>query len=279
MPYIDVSDSSIGACQLHYQDHGQGRPIILIHGWPLSARTWEPQVGHLVDAGFRVITYDRRGFGASSQPWSGYVYDTLAQDLHRLITALTLKDVSLVGFSMGGGEVARYVGLYGSKLLHSVVFAAAVPPYLFKSPDNPEGAVTSKDMQAKQEAVLSDRLAFLDEFSKNFFSDSTGKLLVSEAQREYAKMIAAFASPKGTHDCIAAFSKTDFRADLKKIDIATLVIHGDSDQIVPIEVSGERTHKAIPHSKLHVIKHGPHGCNLSHADEFNKILTAFLKAH
>ena len=279
MPYIDISQTGTGSLQLHYQDHGQGRPVILIHGWPLSGRTWEPQVGYLVDAGFRVITYDRRGFGASSQPWSGYDYDTLVQDLNALISELDLKDITLVGFSMGGGEVARYVGLYGSKLLRSVVFAAAVPPYLFKSKEHPEGAVTEKDVQEKQGAVLSDRLAFLDEFTKKFFSDATGKLLVSEPQREYAKMIAAFASAQGTHDCIAAFSRTDFRDDLQKIDIPTLVIHGDSDQIVPIEVSGARTHQAIKHSEIHVIKQGPHGCNLSHASEFNKALVAFLKAY
>lgn len=279
MPYIDISQSSTGTLQLHYQDYGKGRPVILIHGWPLSGRTWEPQIADLVEAGFRVIAYDRRGFGASSQPWSGYDYDTLAQDLNELIAELTLSDVTLVGFSMGGGEVARYIGMYGSTFIRSAVFAAAVTPYLFQSEKNPEGAVTEKDVQKKQGAVLTDRLDFLEGFTQKFFSDSSGKLLVSEAQREYAKMIAAFASAKGTHDCIGSFSRTDFRADLQKFDIPTLVIHGDSDQIVPIEVSGARTHKSIKGSELHVIKNGPHGCNLSHAKEFNNALIAFLKAH
>lgn len=279
MPYIDISKSNAGSLRLHYQDFGKGRPVVLIHGWPLSGRTWEPQVAELVDAGFRVIAYDRRGFGASSQPWSGYDYDTLAQDLHELMTELTLADVTLVGFSMGGGEVARYIGIYGTKFIRSAVFAAAVTPCLFQSKENPEGTVTDKDVQKKQGAVLTDRLDFLEGFTQKFFSDSSGKLMVSESQREYAKMIAAFASAKGTHDCISSFSRTDFRADLQKFDIPTLVIHGDSDQIVPIEVSGARTHKSIKGSELHVIKNGPHGCNLSHAKEFNNALIAFLKAH
>lgn len=279
MPYIDISKSNVGSLQLHYQDFGEGRPVVLIHGWPLSGRTWEPQIAEVVKAGFRVIAYDRRGFGASSQPWSGYDYDTLAQDLHALLTGLALEYVTLVGFSMGGGEVARYLGLYGSKLIRSAVFAAAVPPYLFHSKDNPEGAVSEQDVQKKEGAVLSDRLEFLEEFTQKFFSDAKGKLLVSESQRAYSKMIAAFASPKGTHDCIGAFTRTDFRADLKKIDIPTLVIHGDSDQIVPMEVSGARTHQIVKNSELHVIKNGPHGCNLSHAQEFNSALIAFLKAH
>lgn len=280
MPYLDITPpNSSNPLQLHYQDFGKGRPVVLIHGWPLSGRTWEPQIADLVDAGFRVIAYDRRGFGASSQPWSGYDYDTLAQDLNELITELALKDVTLVGFSMGGGEVARYIGLYGSKFIRSAVFAAAVPPYLLQSKANPEGAVTDKDVEKKEGAVLTDRLAFLEEFTQKFFSDSTGQLLVSQPQREYAKMIAAFASPQGTHDCIDSFSRTDFRADLQKFDVPTLVIHGDNDQIVPIEVSGARTHKTIKDSELHVIKNGPHGCNLSHAKEFNCALIAFLKAH
>ncbi|WP_417284003.1 alpha/beta fold hydrolase [Comamonas sp.] len=278
MPYIEISQSSAPAVQLHYQDFGQGPPIVLIHGWPLSGRTWEAQVGHLVDAGYRVIAYDRRGFGASSQPWSGYDYDTLAGDLHELITVLKLEDVTLLGFSMGGGEVARYVGLYGTKTVRRAIFAAAVTPYLYQTKDNPEGAVTDQDIRAKEDAVLTDRLAFLEGFSKKFFTDATGHQWVSEPQREYARMIGAWASAKGSHDCIGAFSRTDFRADLQKFDIPTLVIHGDSDQIVPLEVSGARTHKAIQGSRLHVIKNGPHGCNLSHAEEFNKAVLDFLKA-
>ncbi len=278
MPYLELSAAKSPAVQLYYQDYGDGPPVVLIHGWPLSGRTWEAQVGPLVQAGYRVVTYDRRGFGASSQPWTGYDYDTFAQDLEALLKHLSLEKVTLVGFSMGGGEVARYIGRYGTQRIAGAVFAAAVTPYLFKGPDNPDGAVTDKDVKAKEGGVLKDRLDFLEGFSHKFFSDKTGKLLVSESQREYAKMIADFASPKGTHDCVGAFSRTDFRDDLAKIDVPTLVIHGDSDQIVPLEVSGARTHKAVAASQLHVIKNGPHGCNLSHADEFNQALLGFLKS-
>lgn len=279
MPYIDISQSQSKSVKLHYQDFGEGSPVVLIHGWPLSGRTWEPQVADLVDAGFRVITYDRRGFGASSQPWSGYDYDSLARDLNELITELELQDVSLVGFSMGGGEVARYIGTYGAAFIRCAVFAAAVPPFLLKGTSNPEGAVTEEDVLKKEQAVLEDRMQFLDEFTHKFFSNAEGTLLVSEAQREYAKTIAAFASPKGTHSCIGSFSRTDFREDLQKINVPTLVIHGDSDRIVPMEVSGLRTHQMVQGSEMHVIRNGPHGCNLSHAQEFNRVLIDFINAH
>lgn len=277
MPYVNLPQLAGADLQLHYQDFGQGPPVVLIHGWPLSSRTWEAQTGPLVAAGHRVIAYDRRGFGGSSQPWDGYDYDTLAQDLHILLDTLDLDGATLVGFSMGGGEVARYVGKYGTERVAKAVFAAAVPPCLYQSDSNPEGVVSDADIATKEQAVLQDRLEFLDEFTQKFFTPKGGKLLVSEAQRAYARQIAAFASAKGTHDCIGAFSRTDFRDDLKKFSIPTLVIHGDSDQTVPFEVSGARTHQAIAGSRLHLIKGGPHGCNLSHAQEFNQALLDFLQ--
>lgn len=279
MPFLPLTASNQPGLHLYYQDVGDGPPVVLIHGWPLSSRTWEAQVLPLTEAGYRVITYDRRGFGASGQPWHGYDYDTLAQDLHTLLTALELKGATLVGFSMGGGEVARYVSTYGTQHVATAVFAAAVTPCLFKSKDNPEGLRTDKDIAAREKDVREDRLAFLDAFTQKFFSNEKGTLLVSEAQRQYAKLIADLASPKATHDCIGAFSRTDFREDLKQFHIPTMVLHGDQDQIVPLEASGARTHKAIKGSKLHVIQGGPHGCNLSHAAEFNKALLDFLKAH
>ena len=229
----------------------------------------------LIAAGYRVISYDRRGFGQSSQPWSGYDYDTFAADLHGLMNHLDLKEASLVGFSMGGGEVARYIGTYGTARVAKAVFAAAVPPYLYKSADNPEGGLDDATIDGFKAGVTGDRMAFLQEFSHGFFS-ANGKLLVSEAQRAYACDIAAFASPKGTLDCIQAFATTDFRADLAKITLPTLVIHGDADAIVPFEVSGARTHKAIAGSQLCLVKGAPHGFNLSHAAEFNKRLLDFL---
>ena len=277
MPTITVATENNHPVQLYYEDHGSGKPVVLIHGWPLSGRSWEAQVPALVAAGYRVVAYDRRGFGASSQPWSGYDYDTFAADLNGLMTELDLNDATLVGFSMGGGEVARYIAKYGTDRVSTAVFAGAVPPYLYKSDDNPEGGLDDATIEQFETGVKTDRLAFLEDFSKNFFT-AGGKLLVSEAQRAYAVQIAAFASPKGTLDCIGAFARTDFRADLEKIRIPTLVIHGDADAGVPIEVSGARTHKAIPGSVLKVVKGAPHGFNASHAAEFNEALIAFLSA-
>jgi pimeloyl-ACP methyl ester carboxylesterase len=275
MPKLNVGVEANQPIKLHYEDYGAGKPVVLIHGWPLSGRSWEAQVPALVNAGYRVIAYDRRGFGSSSQPWSGYDYDTFASDLHSVIMQLDLNDVTLVGFSMGGGEVARYIATHGNARVTKAVFAGAVPPYLYKSADNPEGGLDDATIKQFQGGVTGDRMAFLDGFTHSFFS-AGNKLLVSEPQRVYARDIAAFASPKGTLDCIAAFSYTDFRADLAKIKLPTLVIHGDSDGIVPLEVSGARTHKAIAGSMLKVIKGAPHGFNVSHAAEFNQALVAFL---
>ena len=277
MPMLKVGTEANHPIELHYEDYGSGKPVVLIHGWPLSGRSWEAQVPALIAAGYRVITYDRRGFGSSSQPWSGYDYDTFAADLHGLMTHLDLKGATLVGFSMGGGEVARYIGTYGTGRVAKAVFAGAVPPCLYKSADNPEGGLDDATIKQFQNGVGADRMAFLDGFTTGFFS-AGGKLVVSEAQRLYALNIAAFASPKGTLDCIGAFSYTDFRGDLAKFKLPTLVIHGDSDAIVPFEVSGARTHKAIPGSILSLIKGAPHGFNLSHAAEFNKSLLQFLAA-
>ena len=275
MPMLKVNTDAHHPVEIYYEDHGSGKPIVLIHGWPLSGRSWEAQVPALIAAGYRVITYDRRGFGWSSQPWTGYDYDTLAADLHGLMTHLDLKNATLVGFSMGGGEVARYVATYGTERVAKAVFAAAVPPFLYKNTDNPEGGLDDATIAQFKAGVTTDRMAFLDMFTTGFFS-AGGKMQVSEAQRVYARDIAAFASAKGTLDCIHAFSYTDFRADLAKFNLPTLVIHGDSDAIVPFEVSGARTHKAIAGSRLHVIKDAPHGFNLSHAAEFNNALLEFL---
>ncbi len=275
MPKLTVGSENKSAVELYYEDHGAGKPVVLIHGWPLSGRSWEAQVPALVAAGFRVITYDRRGFGGSSQPWQGYDYDTFAADLDALMRHLDLRNATLVGFSMGGGEVARYVGRYGTERVAKAVFAAAVPPYLLKTKDNTDGGLDDATIAELEAGVRTDRIAFLEEFTHKFFS-AGGKLKVSEAQREHARDIAAFASPKGTLDCISAFGRTDFRADLRKLSIPTLVIHGDSDAIVPFEVSGKRTAASVEGAALVVIKGGPHGLNASHAEEFNKALLAFL---
>ncbi|PEL18786.1 alpha/beta fold hydrolase [Bacillus wiedmannii] len=277
MAKITVGTENQAPIEIYYEDHGTGKPVVLIHGWPLSGRSWEYQVPALVEAGYRVITYDRRGFGKSSQPWEGYEYETFTSDLHQLLEQLELQNVTLVGFSMGGGEVARYIGKYGTNRVEKAVFAGAVPPYLYKSANHPEGVLDDVAIQEFENGVKSDRLAFLDEFTKGFFAAGDRTDLVSEPFRLYNRDIAAGASPKGTLDCIAAFSKTDFRGDLAKINIPTLVIHGDSDATVPFEYSGKLTHEAIPNSKVALIKGGPHGLNATHAKEFNEALLLFLK--
>ena len=275
MPKLKVGTEKSIPVELHYEDYGNGKPVVLIHGWPLSGRSWESQVPALVGAGYRVVAYDRRGFGQSSQPWTGYDYDTFAADLDAVLQQLDLKGATLVGFSMGGGEVARYIAKYGTGRVARAVFAAAVPPFLYKSQDNPQGGLDEATIAQFQGGVRKDRLAFLDDFTRMFFS-AGGKLRVSEPQRIHAWNIAALASPKGTLDCIAAFSRTDFRADLKKIAVPTLVIHGDADAIVPFEVSGKRTHESVQGSQLALIQGGPHGLNASHAEQFNKALVEFL---
>lgn len=276
MAMLTVGTENDLPIELYYEDHGAGRPVVLIHGWPLSSRSWESQVPALLDAGYRVVSYDRRGFGKSSQPWDGYDYDTLAADLDALLSHLDLREVTLVGFSMGGGEVARYVGRYGTDRLAQAVLAGAVTPHLYKSDENPQGALDDATISAFEAGVNTDRIAFVDGFVTNFFAVGDKTDLVSEPQRVYNRDIAAFASPKGTLDCIGAFVRTDFRADLAAFTVPTLVIHGDSDAIVPFEASGRRSHEAIAGSRLVLVEAAPHGLNVTHADIFNRSLLDFL---
>jgi pimeloyl-ACP methyl ester carboxylesterase len=277
MPFINVGKENSGPIDLHYQDHGTGKPVVLIHGWPLSGRSWEKQVPVLIQAGFRVITYDRRGFGESSKPWSGYNYDTLTEDLDKLMTALDLRDAALVGFSMGGGEVAHYVGRHGTSRVKKAAFLAAVPPFLLKTPDNPEG-VDGSVFDGIRAGISKDRLAFLAGFLSNFYNaDVLRGDRISEEALQFNWTVAAGASPKATHDLVAAWG-TDFRADLKRFEVPTLIVHGDADRIVPLAVSGQRTHQAIKGSRLVVVKGGPHGLTWTHADELNRALLDFLLA-
>ncbi len=263
--------------RLHIDDSGgNGRPVVLIHGWPLSAQAWEPQVPVLRAAGYRVVAYDRRGFGRSDKPESDYSYDTLADDLERVLDQCALQDVTLVGFSMGGGEVARYLARHGESRLHSVVFAAAVPPCLMKSADNPEGPLTPEKAQQTKKALQEDRASFFDLFTKDFFS-ANGAIQVTEAQRSEAIALCNQSAQHAALACMDSFGTTDFREDLKKVTVPTLVIHGDADAIVPVEGSGQRTHRAIPHSQLVKVSGAPHGLNVSHAQAFNDALLAFLR--
>jgi non-heme chloroperoxidase len=265
------------AVRLHIDDSGGGgRPVVLIHGWPLSAQAWEPQASVLRAAGYRVVAYDRRGFGRSDKPESGYSYDMLADDLQRVLDQCELQDVTLVGFSMGGGEVARYVTRFGQTRLNSVVFAAAVPPYLMKTADNPDGPLTPEKAQQKKQAFEQDRDAYFDHFTTNFFS-ANGVLLVTQAQRAQAMALCQQSAQHAALACMDSFATTDFREDLKRITVPTLVIHGEADAIVPFEGSGQRTHRAVLHSKLVTVKGAPHGLNLTHANAFNDALLTFLQ--
>ncbi|WP_369977179.1 alpha/beta fold hydrolase [Xanthomonas bundabergensis] len=262
--------------RLHVEDTGgSGRPVVLIHGWPLSAEAWQAQVGPLQDAGYRVVAYDRRGFGRSDKPSDGYDYDTLAADLAGVLEDKDLQDAVLVGFSMGGGEVARYVARHGSARLGGVVFAAAVPPYMLKTDDNPEGPLSKDKAQEMEQGLTASREAFFDQFTRQFFS-ANGELKVSEAQRQDAIALCRQSDQTAALGCMKAFGTTDFRQDLAAVDVPTLVLHGDADATVPFEGSGQRTHRAIAGSTLVVLPDAPHGCNVSHADAFNAALLAFL---
>jgi peroxiredoxin len=260
---------------LYYQDCGEGRPVVLIHGWPLSHRMWEPQITALTEAGYRVIAYDRRGYGDSSMPWTGYDYDTLTDDLHGLLTELDLDDAVIAGFSMGGGEVARYFGRYGTERVGAAMLISAVPPFMLKTPDNPEG-VPQKVFDEMMEGVKDDRIAFLDDFGKQFVNWDDADPPISEDLLHYAKTIASFASPRATRRCITAFGETDFRPDMPENTVPTLVVHGDADQVVPIEASGKKSAQMIPNARLEIIEGAPHGLNLTHTEQLNTLMVDFL---
>jgi non-heme chloroperoxidase len=275
MPYAAVGKENSGDIELYYEDHGSGQPIVLIHGYPLSGASWEKQVPVLLDAGYRVITYDRRGFGKSSQPTAGYNYDTFAEDLHKLVTHLKLHDFTLVGFSMGGGEVARYIGKYGSKSVSKAVIISGVPPYLLKTGDNPEG-VDASVFAGIEKAVAADRYAFFTGFFQNFYN--TDLLLGKRVSEEVVRAswnVAACASARASLACVATWHE-DFRKDLARIDVPTLVIQGDADRILPITASGLRTAKLIQGARLLVVKGGPHCILWTHAEEVNAELLSFL---
>jgi non-heme chloroperoxidase len=275
MPYTKVGKENSTDIELYYEDHGTGDPVVLIHGYPLSGSSWEKQLPVLLASGHRVITYDRRGFGNSSQPTSGYNYDTFAEDLHKLVTHLKLRNFALVGFSMGGGEVARYIGKFGSKDVSKAVIMGGVPPYLLKTADNPEG-IDASVFEGIQKAVAADRYAFFTEFFKNFYNTDTylGKR-VSEQAVQASWNIAASASATASLACVPTWHE-DFRQDVARIDIPTLVIHGEADRIVPLASAGERTARLIKDARLVVIKDGPHNVGWTHAEEVNSELVNFL---
>lgn len=262
--------------RLHITDSGgEGRPVVLIHGWPLSGESWKAQRRALTAAGYRVVDYDRRGFGESDKPEMGYDYDTFADDLQSVLADLDLVDVTLVGFSMGGGEVARYLSRHGESRVRSVVFAASVTPYMHTTDDNPDGPLGDELYGQLRGGLVEDRDAFFEEFARGFFSVGDD-VQVGDGEIKDAVDMAQQSSQAAAVGAMDAWATTDFRPDLETVTVPTLVIHGDGDGTVPFEGSGERTHAAIPHSQLVVIGDAPHGLTVSHADEFNAALLSFL---
>jgi pimeloyl-ACP methyl ester carboxylesterase len=276
MGRLQVGQENSTSIDLHFEDRGSGQPVVLIHGFPLSGRSWEKQAFALLEAGFRVITYDRRGFGDSSQPTTGYDYDTFAADLDRLMTELDLRDAILVGFSMGTGEVTRYLGTYGSERVSRAVLIGVVPPFLLKTAGNPEGALEQADVDGIVSAIRADRLAFLTGFYADFYNldELLGSRISDEVVRD-SWNVAAGASPVGTAACPPTWI-TDFREDVAKIDVPTLVVHGDADRVLPIEATARRLPDLIADCRLVEIPGGPHGMLWTHGDEVNAALLAFV---
>jgi non-heme chloroperoxidase len=275
MSRVTVGQENSTPIELYYEDHGMGKPVVLIHGYPLSAASWEKQIPALLAAGYRVIAYDRRGFGRSSQPSTGYDYDTFAADLNALIEALDLKEAALVGFSMGGGEVARYIGKYGTGRVSKAVFISSVPPHLLKTEDDAQG-VDGSVFEGIKAQIKKDRPSFFTGFFQNFFNvDVLKGTRITDEAVHMSWGVAVGSSAIASLACVDTWG-TDFRSDLKKLDVPTLVIHGDADRIVPIENSGARTVRDVEGAKLVTVKEGPHAVNWTHADEVNAALLDFL---
>ena len=276
MEFITTSDKATGEkVRLAYSDYGFGDPVVMIHGWPLSREMWEYQLGDLVDAGFRVVKYDRRGFGKSSKPWNGYDYDTFAADLNEILEQLDLKNVTLVGFSMGGGEVVRYLSNYGTQRVKKIALISTVLPFLQKTADNPDG-VDQKVFEEIMQQIRNDRVGFLDEFGKVFFGVNMVSHPVSKPLLEYYRMLGSFAAARSTLQCVIAFSQTDFTEDVRAIKIPTLIIHGNDDKIVPIEASSNRTAAMIPGSHYLVYEGAPHGLFYEYRQKLNADLVNFI---
>lgn len=277
MKFIKTKDATSGQeLQISYKDYGQGRPVVLIHGWPLSKDMWEYQIDDLVNAGLRVIKYDRRGFGKSEKPWDGYDYDTLTDDLHAVIEQLDLRDAVLVGFSMGGGEAVRYISRYGTERVSGLVLISSITPYLLKTEDNPDAVEESVFAEMMTE-MKKDRINFLDEFGKQFFSITMLNKPVSQPLLEYYRDLASVALPRAMQHCAIAFAQTDFRNDVKNLDLSTLIIHGDNDKTVPIEASGNRTAEMIKGAQYKVYEGAPHGLFYTHREQLNADLIEFCR--
>lgn len=276
MSYITVGTENSTDIEIYYEDHGAGQPVVLIHGYPLDGSSWEKQTAALLEAGYRVLTYDRRGFGRSSKPATGYDYDTFAGDLNALLTTVDLTDVVLVGFSMGTGEVGRYLSTYGSERVAKAVFLGSLEPYLLQADDNPTG-VPQSVFDGLSAAVTADRYAFFTEFFGNFYNADTflGTPRLSQEAVTASWHLAVSAGPTAS---VAAQPTwlTDFRSDIPKIDVPSLIVHGTADNILPIDSTGRQFAKALPSAEYVEIEGAPHGLLWTHGAEVNEILLSFL---
>ena len=276
MNYIETNKDATGTpIRIYYNDYGAGKPIILIHGWPLSNDMWEYQINDLVNSGHRVIAYDRRGFGKSSKPWDGYDYDTMTDDLKALIDQLKLEDITLIGFSMGGGEVVRYFSKHAGKGVTKVVLISSITPYMLKTDTNPDG-VPQEMFDTMSEKMKQDRIGFIDDFGKTFFGVSMLSKPLSTPLLEYYRMLCSFASPRATQECAKAFATTDFRAEMHTVNVPTLIIHGDEDNTVPITPTGKESAKLIPDNAMLIYEGAPHGLFYTEREKLNADLITFL---
>jgi non-heme chloroperoxidase len=262
---------------IHYQDYGAGKPVVLIHGWPLSLDMWEYQVTSLVEAGFRVIAYDRRGFGRSSKPFGGYDYDTLTDDLKELLDHLDLRDVTLVGFSMGGGEVVRYFSRHGGNRVSEIVLISAVTPMMVQTAEHPDG-VKESVFEEMISNIKDDRIAFLESFGKQFFGINLVSKPVSTPLLDYYRILASMASPRATVECVKSFAYTDFRQDVLAVNVPALIIHGDADKTVPIEGTGELTSDLMPDAVYLRYSGAPHGLFYTEREKLNQDLIQFIRS-
>jgi non-heme chloroperoxidase len=275
MSYVKVGTENGADISIYYEDHGQGQPVVLIHGYPLDGHSWERQHRVLLPAGYRLITYDRRGFGRSSQPVVGYEYDTFAADLNALLDHLDLTDVALVGFSMGTGEVTRYLGTYGSARVRRAALLGAIPPFLLKTDDNPEG-VDGQVFEGIKAAIVKDRYAYFEDFLNNFYNvDKLAPERISDRAWQNSFIVACGASPFASYACVDTWL-TDFRGDLPNIDVPMLVVHGTEDRILPFEATANRLPALVKDLRLVRVEGGPHNIGWTHYDQVNEALLGFL---
>lgn len=272
MPYVTAKDGA----EIYYKDWGTGPAVFFSHGWPLSADMWEQQMLFFGQQGFRVLAHDRRGFGRSSQPWDGYDYDTFADDIALVLEHADVDDVALVGFSMGGGDVARYIARYQGARVSKACLTSAVTPFFMKADDNPDGA-PAEIFDGIREGLVKDRPQFLDDFNALFYGTNRNSGAVSDGILKQTLQIALMGGIKGTYDCVGAFSESDFRPDMSAFTMPTLIIHGDADQVVPIKPTAEQAHRLIPHSELKVYEGAPHALVVTDKDRYNADLLAFLR--